>query len=284
MKNNNKAAAAQLKGRPFSGKPLSYPLAGLSGLSEDATLLLQRAGAAGSQRLDRDVFEAKSRHRYVSPAERESFVPTERMMAAVRELERFGIAQYSEQFQSLYVTRIHDLYTYARGRGSQVITVNLDGVDGVDGRLLAALVGADLESRTTHGRAGGEIVVRARHETATDFEHDASSTAVLTIRNPSTPVFSLYGRIEFTGVLTEARLYPIGTDPLQVSDADTEPGDICDQCKKPHPFAPFQPPLVTTLDLPQFVTVTALPYRGYKVSDIFTAGAQIAPTAEKENA
>lgn len=284
MKKKTRKIAPPLTGGFMSEKPLSFPLASLSAVSRDARELHRHAASGSGQYLERDIFDPKTRHRFIPKEEKEKFIPTDRMMAAIAELEAVGLGRYEPKYRALYTSRVHKLYTYARGRGSQIITVSLFGKHEDDKRLLAVLVGADLETRDRGGRLGEEIAVRARHETATDFEHDASSTAVLVIRNVSQPVFRGYGHIEFTGVLTEARLYEIGTDPLQVSDRDTEPGHACDHCEDHHPFAPYQPPLVEDLKGAHFVTVEARPFKPYQVEDIFTAGAAIAPKIESETA
>jgi len=285
VKKTRKTSIPPLTGGFMSDEPLSFPLAGLSAVSKDARELHRHAASGSGQYLERDIFDPKTRHRFIPKEEKDKFTPTDRMMSAIAELEAVGLARYEPKYRALYTSRVHKLYTYARGRGSQIITVSLFGKHEDDKRILAVLVGADLESRDRRsGQHGDEIAIRARHETATDFEHDASSTALLVVRNPSPPVFTGYGRLTFTGVLTEARLYEIGVDPLQINDGDTEAGHTCDHCDDHHPFAPFQPPLVEDLQGPRFVTVETMPFQAYQVEDIFTAGAAIAPKIESETA
>lgn len=285
MTKTSKTPRPPLTGGFMSDKPLSFPLVGPSSVSKDARVLHRHAASGSGQHLDRDIFDPKTRHRFIPREEAESFTPTDRMMAAIAELQAVGLANYEPKFRALYTSRVHKLYTYARGRGSQIITVKLFDQDEMDSQLLAVLIGADLESRDRRGgQQGDEIAVRARHETATDFEHDASSTALLVVRNPSPPVFTGYGRMTFTGVLTEARLYGIGVDPLQVSDRDTETGHMCHRCDDHHPFAPYQPPLVEELRIPRFVTVETLPFQAYQVDDIFSTGAAITHMTESETA
>lgn len=241
-------------------RPIDYPTAALSSLSDDARVLHRRGG----HKLDRDVFNEKMRNRYVSEEDARDFRPTERMLAAIAELEAAGLARYDAGYRSFYKTEVCDEYTYATGRGSQLIKVSTFVDYPGEAKLLAVLIGADFEGR--QGPAGTEISIRSRHEDATDVEHDASSTALLTVRNISAPDFTGYGRMTFSGVLTKVHLYPIGTDPLVVDDGDTRPGAVCTDCEKPHPFAPFLPPEIESLKGPQFVTVEALPLRPYLVA------------------
>lgn len=274
MTKKRETTVPPLAGGTMSDEPLRFPRAGLSTVSADARALHEHAASGYGQYLERDIFDPKTRHRFIPRDERESFVPTDRMMAAIAELEAVGLARYSKANRALYATRVHKHYTYARGRGSQIIKVSLVDKHETDARILAVLIGADLETRDRRGgQSGEEIAIRARHETATDFEHDASSTALLVVRNPSPVVFQGYGRVTFSGVLTEARLYENGVDPLQVSDGDTEAGHTCDRCDDHHPFAPYQPPLLDGLSVPRLVVVEALPFKAYEVEDLFTAPA-----------
>lgn len=246
-------------------RPIQYPLTNLSALSEDA-LHLYKYG--GGRRLNRDVFDPKTRNRYITPAEEKVFEPTGRMRAAIKELEATKLATYSNKYgHSLSVTRVHEHYTVAYGRGSQIIKVSTFTDRPDEAELLAVLVGGDLESRDSSVFRLSEISVRSRHDDATDFEHDASSTAQLIVHNGAPPVFTGYGRMEFQGVLTEANLYPLGADPLQQSDEDTNyDGELCDSCEVAHPFAPYLPPKAAWLQGPAFVIVEALPLRPYLVA------------------
>lgn len=247
---------------PMNGAPLSYPLAAPSSLSADAQLVR----ADGHHRvLDRDLFEPKRRNTFVRAEEATVFQPTERMLVAIAELESARLATYSTRSgHALHGTPVHEQYTFAQGRGSQFIRISVFDKYLEEARQLVVLIGADLESRD----AGGipEITIRSRHENATDIEHDASSTALLVLRNATQPVFTGYGRMSFTGVLTEANLYPIGVDPLTVDDGETGPGDICTDCEDPHPFAPYLPPKVDSLSGAHFVTVEMWPLRPYLVA------------------
>lgn len=252
---------------PMNEGLIEYPLVDLSSLSDDA-LHMYKHGRGRS--LDRDVFDLKKLNRYVSPAEEKNFQPTDRMMEAIRELEVAKLATYSSKYgHSLSVTRIHEHYTVAFGRGSQLIQVSTFEDYPDESELLAVLIGGDLENRENGHIRVGEIIVQSRHEDATDFEHDASRTAQLTIRFNGAPTFSGYGKMEFYGVLTAANLYPLGADPLNQSDADTKyDGELCDTCETPHPFAPFLPPTATWLKAPTFVKVEVFPLRPYAVADL----------------
>lgn len=251
--------------KPMDDRPIQYPLVNLSALSSDA-LSMYRNGRG--RRLNRDIFDAKTRNRYISPAEERVFEPTKRMLKAIKELEVAGLATYSSSHgHSLSVTDVHEYYTVAYGRGSQLIRVSTFTDRPDEAQLLAVLVGGDLESRDSSAFRLSEIAVRSRHEDATDFEHDASSTAQLVVRNPAPPVFTGYGRMQFHGVLTEVHLYPLGADPLQQSDADTKyDGEPCDSCETPHPYAPYLPPKAAWLQGPVFVIVETLPLRPYLVA------------------
>jgi hypothetical protein len=257
--------APALPVRPMDSRPMTFPSRGLSSLSEDARTMYAYGRAP---RLNRDVFDPKTRNRFVTAAEAKLFQPTDRMMAAIRELEDAQLGRYSNsRDHSLSVTEIHEHYTVAYGRGSQLITVKTFTDHPDEAELLAVLVGGDLESREASVHRLHEVAVRSRHADATDFEHDASSTAQLVVRNPTLPVFAGYGQMRFHGVLTEAHLYPLGAFPLQQSDEDTRyDGEPCDSCKTPHPYAPYLPPKAAWLQGPVFVIVETLPLRPYLVA------------------
>jgi hypothetical protein len=256
-------ARSALPVRPMNmERAVDYPLAGPSSLSADAQHMYIHGRG---RKLDRDVFDRSQRNKYVSGEDAEAFEPTERMLTAIAELEAVRLASYSTTYgPALRVTRVHEQYTYAQGRGTQLITVSVFDEHPDEAQLLAVIIGGDLEGRDAR-RGVTEVEVRSRHEDATDFEHDASSTALMVVRNISQPVFLGYGHMSFTGVLTEANLYPIGVDPLTADDGDTSPGEPCTYCEEPHPFAPFQPPKVPALSGAHFVTVEVRPFRPYLV-------------------
>lgn len=262
--------------RPMNDDPFVYPTAPFASLSEDARFVYRYALRNRTSRIDRDIFDKKQRNAYLGH-NAPKFDPTERMSAAFAELQRTGLGSYDAEYGWLRVQQVRDDYTVAHGRGAHFMTVSTF-TDHLDYAVrLATLIGADFES--TNPRPGvKELTLRARHVDATDFEHDASSTALLTIRNISEPEHMGYGHQRYIGVLAEARLYPIGVDPTQVEDDDTRPGR-CDTCEDRHPFAPYQPPVVATLQVPTFVVVETFPYRPYLV-----AGAAVTPHPESENA
>lgn len=263
--------------------PISYPRASLRSLSAEARQLL-RWGANGG-RIDHNPLDKSRRIGFISQEDRAAFQPDEALLAVISELETAGMAQYDAKYRSFTTTLVHPEYTVAEGRGSQLIRVSTYSENpDYDKRLLAVIIGADLEERDSRR---GEVTydIRARHESATDFEHDASSTAWLTLSHPSNPVFGRYGRVELTAVLTEAHLYPLGTDPLEASDADTDSKEMCtsEHCSVPHPFAPFQPPVVASITTPTFVHIEMLPHRPYLVEDPAGITPHEAPASDTES-
>jgi hypothetical protein len=253
--------------RPMNDMPIDYPLGPVSSVSEDAQLL--HRAARRKQKLDRDVFDDTRLHAWVKDDEAEAFQPTERMFAAIAELEAARLATYSPDFKSLYATTVDKQYTVAYGRGSQLIRISRTDEYEHERRLLAVLVGGDIESRDSRNGTS-RFDVQARHENATDFEHDASSAAKLELIAVSQPTFAGYGHVKLTALLTKAYLYPIGTDPLTMSDQDTTGGEWCDgkYCGERHPYAPHLPPEVESLGQGTLVTVEALPLRPYEVEDL----------------
>ncbi|ROR75987.1 hypothetical protein SAMN06295974_3868 [Plantibacter flavus] len=247
--------------------PLQYPLARISDLSPDARSIHRVVRRRWSPVLDRDVFELRSGIRHVSREEAAVFTPTPRMMTAIRELESQRLAYYSSEYgHQLNVVPVSKCYTYAQGRGSQFIEVHLVGEHQNDSSLLAVIIGGELETRESPGGAH-ETVIRARHENATDVEHDSSSTAILSMRNMSQPRFPNDGQMEFTAALTSALLYPIDVDPLLADDGSSRPGASCTDCDTPHPFAPYAPPAVDGLPGTRLVSVRARPMRSYLVAE-----------------
>lgn len=245
--------------------PIDWPLAQPSTLSEDAQTIYRYADSG--RPLSRDYLDPKARRSYMSREEQDTYQPSERVLAAIEELKAVGLAEYKPKSKYLYISKVSEHYTVAEGRGSQLIRAYLTDEETLEKVLLGVFVGGDIESRDN--RSGGipELTVRVRHENATDVEHDASSTAQLVIAAPTFPTFGGYGRVTFQGFLTEAKLYPIGTDPLTQEDFD--PSELCDQCERPHPFAPYLPP---TVELPltskgTVVEIVCLPLRPYLVAE-----------------
>lgn len=241
---------------PMNDRPFTYPTSGMQGLGEDALNLLRRGR---DWQVDCDPFE---RPRFISREERDAYRPSERVKAAMDELAQAGLATLGGgTFNPIQVS---EEYTVANGRGSLFMKVTLDGRDGP---LLATLVGADIESKGANGYSRPPSwILRARHESATDFEHDASSTAWIEVLVPTSITPDMYGGMSFFGTLGEVRLYPLGTDPLQAEDRDTQQGgdELCNRCDEPHPFAPYMPPEVSMAS--RIVHVQAYPMRPYAIA------------------
>lgn len=245
--------------------PIDWPLAHPSTLSEDAQTIYRYADSG--RPLSRDYLDPKARRSYISREEQDAYQPSERVLAAIKELKAVGLAEYKRKDGFLYIHRVSEHYTVAEGRGSQLIRAYLTDEGTLGKVLLGVFVGGDIESRDNRSEGMPEVTVRVRHATATDVEHDAASTAQLVIASPTFPVFSGYGRVTFKGFLTEASLYPLGTDPLTQEGFD--PSELCDQCEEPHPYAPYFPPKV---QLPltskgTVVEIVCLPLRPYLVAD-----------------
>lgn len=259
--------AVVVQAKAMNEEPICYPVLNPSSLSEDAQLVYRRCRG---DRLDRDVFDDATGNRYISPQEAGAFQPGDRMTAAIRELEGAGLARHAHgpYGHTLNITTVHAHYTVAAGRGSQLIRISVFDRFTENAELLAVLIGADLQSRGGNPARLDEMIVDARHETARDVEHDASTTARLIIQNPTPAQFLDNGRLRFHGVLSEAWLYPLGSDPLEQEDSDTKGTNTpCTVCPEPHPFAPYLPPEASWLDRPTFVTVEAFPLRPYLVAE-----------------
>lgn len=217
--------------------------------------------------VSRDYLDPKARRSYLTQEEKNSYEPSERVLAAIDELKAVGLADYKRKSKFLFIHRVNEHYTVAEGRGSQLIRAYLTDEETLEKVLLGVFVGGDIESRDSRSGGMPELTVRVRHATATDVEHDAASTAQLAIAAPTFPVFGGYGRVTFQGFLTEASLYPLGTDPLTQEGFD--PSELCDQCEEPHPYAPYFPPKVQ-LPLSRkgtVVEIVCLPLRPYLVAE-----------------
>lgn len=247
---------------PMNDEPITYPTVTLAELSEDAHTLLRAVHE--DSRLEFDPLASNARRPYDRPEGKVAV--SERLRAAIEEVVASGHGTWNEEYQWMHTTRAHGDYTVAVGRGTQFARVYLLRYPGDrDGLLLAVALGADLTS--SHDQNGHTSYrLRARHEDATDFEHDASSVLDIKIDFAHPPTFGDYGRVELTGVATEIRAYPLGMDPLDATDVDNRsPREVCDSehCD-PHPFAPFLPPV---LNLPtRAVRVELLPLRTYQVA------------------
>lgn len=260
---------AALPVRPMNDQPLRYPVASLRDLSQDARFLYgYLCENWPSDRLDRDIFDPACLDNFIPAARGEAFQPTDRMEKAIEELVSMELAVVSPGSRRVRIKRVHENYTVAVGRGSQLIRVSTFDDFALDSVLLAVIVGGDLESRQSAAGASSEIAVGSRHEDATDEEHSPARTSRLVIWNPSIPAFNGNGEMSFDGVLVDANLYPLGADPLKQVDADTgRSQQICTDCSRAHPFAPFLPPKADWLAQPALVHVEVLPLRPYLVAD-----------------
>ena len=91
--------------KPMNERPIQYPLINLSSLSDDALHMYKHGGGRS---LNRDIFDPKTKNKYITAVEERTFVPTDRMMEAIRELEAGNLATYSSKYgHSLSVTKIH---------------------------------------------------------------------------------------------------------------------------------------------------------------------------------
>lgn len=259
---------AALPVRPINTEPLRYPVINPRSLSSDARIMYQYLSEIWpTDRLDRNIFDLDVVNKFIPSARGAAFRPTDRMERAIGELVDHDFAVYSPGSNRVRIKPVHEHYTIAAGRGSQFIRVSTFDEHPLESTLLAVIVGGDLESREVYP-GGTEITVGSRHEDATDEEHSTARTSQLTILNPSRPDFNGYGEVRFTGVLTGARLYPCGTDPLKQVDPDTgRSQQMCTDCNQHHPFAPYLPPEADWLDRPVFVSVEVLPLRPYLVAE-----------------
>lgn len=250
-------------------EPINYPRANPlyfpQGLSQDARLVLDRFQ---SRPINFDVFDPKAKPPRGSYPTVTPFDLTDRIQAAIAELTcaRMVHYDYHRGEHQLNAAKLHPEYAVAHGRGSSFIKISTFDESSHDSELLAVLVGADLESQDPRGHRMPQLVVRARHENGTDVEHDASSTAMFTIQNPTIPMFTGYGRMEIQGFLSAARFYRMGIDPLTADDGETRPGDHCTECVPPHPFVPYLPPVCTSINFPVFVKIEVFPLRPYLVA------------------
>lgn len=248
-------------------EPSTWPTASPSSLSEDARALY---GEGRQRTLDRNWFAPRAGSRYVSPEEKDAYEPSSRDLAAAAEIEAAGLGTL--RGRTLYCTPVHERYTVAYGRGTQLVKVYLIDSVYMEETLLAVLVGADFESRDQRRNGIVELSVSTRHEDGTDFEEDASRTAMVEVLNPGQPVFQGYGRVQMSGLLRKAQLWPIGTDPALMGDegrgttALPEP-EMCTDCKKAHPYVPYLPPEDSDEGLKgSLVKLVAVPVRSYAVS------------------
>ena len=130
--------------------------------------------------------------------------------------------------------------------------------------LLACLHGAEVYRKDTNSRMLPAWRIIVRHDSATDFEHDRSTLADLTIINP---VFTEVNgtRTVLVGTLGDMDAYPADVDFLTVDDADSGTPEMCadSHCDRdPHMIARYSPPerdsLKRLLGRAVKVTITSL--------------------------
>jgi len=258
---------------------LIYPLTHPSTLSPDAQAVYF-AKTDHQGRLYQDPFTDEVD---LDPrAQREVYRPTERFLAAADELQAHGLGRYDRERGQLHRTCVHPLYTVARGRGMYFASVSLAWTDHVrsqypsrvhrppvhDKLLLGTCIGADFNYR---GTDGGWAVwcLEVGHHTATDVHHERARVGVMIVANPVITESS-GGVQSCVGTLTDARLYPLGTDPLTA--ADSSPGFpfvVCNEEDEPHRFAMYLPPERDDLTalIPSLVTITMYPLDSFEVED-----------------
>lgn len=241
---------------------MKYPTVPLAELSQDA-LTLYKIGAGSSLPLDRDWF-APNAHRMSQYAllpgfkPDPDFQPDQRLRAAIDELVAAGFVS-DPSGNTLWITRVASDYTLAVGDGPWSITVSLVNRPGqykAEGLLRVVLEGAELDtSEQTYG--GPNVRLATYVPNALDFEHSSAYSASIELRLPTFPMISTT-QIRLWGMIANAHLYPLGTDPLLLDDhsneAITEPVRCeLDQCSdeheggSPHFIAPYLPPQVDAL-------------------------------------
>lgn len=118
-----------------------------------------------------------------------------------------------------------------------------------NGKKLCVLNGAGYQVRRDERTGIPEWWFFTRLEGVTDFEHDTSKFALLCVTLAHV-IRDYNGCREIVGMISDARFYPNGVDPLEQSDGDTQAG-WCDPVKsgyspdsghEPHRFAPYLPP------------------------------------------
>lgn len=185
--------------------------------------------------------------RVTSQEENERYVPSTRLLKAVNVLTEVGLVRENvfRQTRAIAPVQVSEHYTIAHGTGPYEVTVHLTAQPHAlhEGRLLALIKGAHLETRSNH-----TLRVAAQVPGARDVDHDPAYAAAIDISLPTQPNF--YRRsIEFAGVLDEVHLYPMGTDPTLLDtyarSTLAEPEHCTyEQCvgEYSHVLAPYLPP------------------------------------------
>ncbi len=260
---------------------LTYPLTSPSALNPDARVLYSTRTDYDGRLYWGDPFATAEETKVDTREQREVYRPTERFLAAADELEAHRLGSYDRELEQLHRTRVHPLYTVARGSGMYFASVSLVRTDHVrsqypshvhrpsvhDELLLGTFIGADFNYR---GTDGGWAVwcLEVGHATATDLHHERARVGVMIVANPVITE-SRDGVQSCAGTLTDARLYPPGTDPLTVADSSSGfPSMVCNEEDEPHQFALHLPPERDALAalIPSLVTVSMYPLCSYEAA------------------
>lgn len=116
-----------------------------------------------------------------------------------------------------------------------------------NGVLLAALFGATFDNKTASTAPWPTFTAQVRHDQARDSDHSLSILATLDIDHPV--VESVTGHATtLVGTLTDARMWPTGTNITLIESNRGTPLDKPDMCtygaacaKNPHPYGPYLP-------------------------------------------
>ena len=239
----------------------THPIALPSTLSANARTLYARATDHHiSLEIDRDWLDPQaprmSKYARGEMKVDPGYVMSTDLRLAVKELEDAGLASLYEREgakPSLRATKVSKRYATFVGDGSWVarlsILPTMSSDKHHDPLLLAALDGADVDIRTRDSEK--TLVLRCRIPGTQDFEHSSASSAYFEIAFPSFPEMHS-SWMGFYGVLGEAKMYPLGTDPRLLDEHDggtevvyEEPNRCAyEQCvgEYAHFVAPYLPP------------------------------------------
>jgi len=149
---------------------LTYPLTSPSALNPDARVLYSTRTDYDGRLYWGDPFATAEETKVDTREQREVYRPTERFLAAADELEAHRLGSYDRELEQLHRTRVHPLYTVARGSGMYFASVSLVRTDHVrsqypshvhrpsvhDELLLApsSVLISTIEALTADGRCG----------------------------------------------------------------------------------------------------------------------------------
>lgn len=240
-------------------RQITYPTVLPSSLSADARRLYALA-KDGKGNFKGDPFAEDYAKRYHYLPKVEDYVLTERDKAAVAEIENAHLGTLNEYGPSLSVRPIHPQYTAIEGgSGNWIVQVGLMPLRGefltapenaID---FATIVGAEIDSRTD--RRMSTIEVKADHASArSESGGELSRLASLSLVNPQIEMVGWSGRVQITGTLTDARLYPLGVNPFWGYEDEGEEGALhTDE---------WLPPRVE-IPLPTLAVIHAYPRHGF---------------------